>query len=335
MLHPLAMFERAKEPASFSEVPIKEESFLARLKPNKERVVPKRWPNPQESVGKRCCNIGEQIFWEIKDPAQTKLASLELEVQKLLNDHNEDLKEREACNLSFSLFMVGRHEMASCPTLVIISTNKKSRQKVINTIRSNGILEKYEGVLLGAASRHPRHPASGPAQYIAKIGLDTEDSSSRSFPQGIVVYTKKSFTELTLGMEIYVPVNPQSSGIHIPGAMNSEGISPFRKATLGGFLELQWQNGEKETVGMSVAHAFDDRTELTERFKRDQSEDPDEGTPDFEFDGPTPDDYPEYGTESPTLHGVFIDGRNRSQAFNFRKYYTLRTWDSGRVQNSS
>ncbi|KAE9365103.1 hypothetical protein N431DRAFT_518082 [Stipitochalara longipes BDJ] len=306
MLYPLAMFERAKETASFSEIPIKEESLLARLKPNKAHVLPTRWPNPQESVGKRCCNIGEQIFWEVKDPARTKLASLEVEVQKLLNDHNEHLKEREACNLSFSLFMVGRHETTSCPTLVIISTNKKSRQKVVSTIRTNGILAKYEGVLLGTSSRHPRYPDAGPAQYIA---LHTEERSPQPFPHGIVVYMRKSLIDLTSGMEIYIPVTQSSEWF-------SGGLLLCRKATLGGFLELKKQNGEKTTVGMTVAHAFEDMGGEDEPYIPDQSEASEEDTADFEFDGPNPDDFPENEFEGPPLEDISVDNKNPSYAFN-------------------
>ena len=85
------------------------------------------------------------MFWEIKDPGRKKLELLEADVQQLLNDQNEYLKLREACNLIFSIFMVGRQETTSCPTLVIISANTVSREKVVNAIRESRILDKYEG----------------------------------------------------------------------------------------------------------------------------------------------------------------------------------------------
>jgi hypothetical protein len=163
MLHPLAMSGRSKELALYTEVPIKEgKSWRATLMPNRTRApIPLKWLNPQASVGRRCCEIGEPIFWEIQDPGRAALNPLKGEIQTFLNDHNENLnehlKEREACNLGFDIFMVGRSESTSCPTLVIISSNRKSRNKVVEAIRKIGILGKYEGVLLGKSSKHPRY----------------------------------------------------------------------------------------------------------------------------------------------------------------------------------
>jgi hypothetical protein len=270
------MSEPTQDGGSLSQVTKSEPSWLARLVPNKAPTVPPKWPSPEESVGKRCYNIGFMTFWEIKDPRREKLVPLELEVQQLLNTHNEHLMQREASNLSFSIFMVGRHETASCPILVIISTNKKSRQRVVDTIRRSGILEKYEGVLLGGSSKHPRYPDSGPAQYIP---FDTEDGPSRTFVLGVAVYIKKSVSQVTSGTAIYIPhdtISPEVSQ-----------LGRFRKATLGGFLELKRQDGTSLTVGMTAAHVFpqlefDDDTS-------DQSEAPEDDTFEFDFNSPTPD----------------------------------------------
>ncbi|KAN0089172.1 hypothetical protein V8E51_019432 [Hyaloscypha variabilis] len=275
MLHTLAMFERAKDIASFSEIPTKEESLLARLKGNKSHVMPTGWQSPQESVGRRCCKIGEYVFWEVKDPARTKLASLEVLVQDLLNDHNEHLKEREACNLSFSIFMVGRNESTSCPTLVIISSNEKSRKKVVDIIRKSGIIDKYQGVLLLASSKHPRYPESGPAKWIAS---ESDADPSPTQPYGSV-YIKKSIADdgyITSGTPIYVSIEEVS-----------EETSRFRKATLGGFLMLRRET-ETQTktsiVGMTVAHAFQDS-----HLNDYTIEESDDDSFEIEFDGQTPD----------------------------------------------
>lgn len=128
----MARRSRPKEAALYTKIPVKEEaSWRGRLKVGKTRTTPLWWTNPQESIGERCCNIGEQIFWEIKDPSRAKLAPLEVEVQEFLNDHNEHLKDREVCNLGFFTFIVGRCKETSCPTLVIISTSKESRQNLL------------------------------------------------------------------------------------------------------------------------------------------------------------------------------------------------------------
>jgi hypothetical protein len=268
------MFEQLKEAKSFSEIPITEESWLARLKHKKATPAPTKWPNPQQSVGTYCCNFGDQTFWEVKDPGRQQLAPLEVEVQQLLNTHNEQFKEREACNLSFSLFMVGQKDTSSCPTLVIISANKQSRQKVVDTIRSSKILEKYPGVSLGVSSKHPRHPHSGPAKYIA---FGEKDGLSNSFPSGVSVYTRKPGPQVTSGTSVYIPVDD-----FIPGEMGR-----FRRATLGGFLDLERKDGKFATVGITVAHAFQSIDWNLDAS--DHSEVSDDDTFEFEFDGPTPD----------------------------------------------
>lgn len=107
----------------------------------------------------------------------------------LLNTHNEHLKDREVCNVSFAIFMVGREKTACCSTLVIISSNKSARQKVIEVIRSNGILDKYECVLSAGPSKHPRYPKSAPAVFIA-FGL--EILASRALPSNVAALIQKA-----------------------------------------------------------------------------------------------------------------------------------------------
>jgi hypothetical protein len=291
MLQQRDMFERTRDGGSFSEVSTGESSWRARLKPNKAPLV---WPNPQDSVGKLCCKIENQIFWEIKDPGRAKLAALEVEIQKFLNDHNEHLKERESSNISFSLFMIGKHETVSCPTLVVISTNKKSRRMVVESIRESGILDKYDGVLLGQSSKHPRYPGSGPAKYIA---FDSGQGSSRTFPYGVSVYIKSSDRVVGSGTSIYIPVSPVS-----------EESTPFRRATLGGILEMI-RKDSRIVVAMTVAHAFQE--EYLDDYASDQSEASENEMFEFEFDGPSPDD-------------VFGDDGRRSSSSRSCKYLATR-----------
>jgi hypothetical protein len=197
------MFQQSKDMGSFSEIPTKEASWRAKLKLKKSSTAVVKWPNPQQSVGTLRYNDGKRSFWEVKDPGRKELAPLEVEVQQLLNTHNEHFKEREASNLSFSIFMVGRNETTSSPTLVIISANKRSRQKVVDTILSSKILDKYEGVLLGQYSKHSRHPQSGPAECIA---FNEEDWISNLF-SGPRVYIKKRSSQVKSGTSIYIPTD--------------------------------------------------------------------------------------------------------------------------------
>jgi hypothetical protein len=169
--------------------------------------------------------------------------------------------------------MIGKHETVSCPTLVIISTNKKSRRRIIESIRKSGILDKYDGVLLGQSSMHPRYPDSGPAKYIA---FGSGKRSSRTIPSEVAVYIKSSDRVVGSGTSIYIPIGPVS-----------EEPTPFRKATLGGILEMI-RKDSRMIVAMTVAHAFQE--EYLDDYASDQSEESENEIFEFEFDGPTPDD---------------------------------------------
>lgn len=240
MLHQLAMFEESKDARPFSDISKNVGSLLARLKGSNESPQVEKWPHPELSVGNHCCTLGAYDFWEVEDPGRAKLAPLEGEIQQLLNNYNEELKEREASNVSFSVFMVGRSRTTACPTLVVISTSKRSRQKVLDTIRRSKILDKYPGALLGACPRHPRHPTSGPAQYIAS---GSEDGSKTRMPLGTRVYIKQDDTLVGNGTPIYVQVS-----LHEPR---------FRRATLGGVLQLTLKRGgDPIKVAMTVGHVF-------------------------------------------------------------------------------
>jgi len=69
----------------------------------------------------------------------------------------------------------------------------RSRQRLIETIRSRNILNEYPGVLLEGSSTHPRHPYSGRAKYAA---LDIEDSLPKVAPsEDILLDQKDDFRE--------------------------------------------------------------------------------------------------------------------------------------------
>jgi hypothetical protein len=201
-LQPTAL-SRSTTPTSSSMLhqlaPKEEPSWLAGLPPTNAPVLPSKWPN-QETVGEYCGKFGEQKFWEIQDPGREKLAPLKAEVQKFLSDGNEHLTEQEPSDLRFSIFMVGRNESTSSPTLVIISTNKKSREMFMNTIRSSGVLDKYEGVLLASSSQHPRHLESGPAKHIVADTEVVPSSTSFVFSDAEVAEPSYALPQTTTGV---------------------------------------------------------------------------------------------------------------------------------------
>lgn len=254
----------------------KEMPFLARLLPKSSAPHPIRWPNPEASIGQYRSTFNGQKFWEIIDPGRKQLAPLLPAVKSLLDAHNEDLKERETVPILFALFMVGRTEVISCPTLVIICSKKGPRQKVADLIRNSEVLHKYPGVLLGTSSKHPRNPASSPPQSVAS-GMESGVQSSSQSDRPI--YIKKSEFRAACGDSIYIPVDDDSK---------TQESRTFRRATIGGYLKLKAKDGMITIVGITVAHAFEPPHQDTNVPLSTEESDSEDSV--FEFDGTSPED---------------------------------------------
>ncbi|KAH7386459.1 hypothetical protein BKA64DRAFT_143978 [Cadophora sp. MPI-SDFR-AT-0126] len=279
ILHSFTMSRRSQEPGLYTGVPLQEgRSLVARLWPSEPQPV--KWSHSQASVGKHCCTFSGKAIWEIQDPGRSILEPLLDKIKRYLNEQSEilreSLREREACQFSFDIFMIGRSESTACPTLVFISVNKTSRGKIVKAIRDSGILDTHPYVLLGQCSKHPRYPDSRPLKPIA---FDVDATSSLAQPNG-TVYVEKSIADkhmIVSGTTIYISVVPKA-----------EERSRFRKATLGGFLRLTSVDGSQKTttmVGMTVAHAFQDLSKSDSTVDHESDNDGFE----IEFDGPSPD----------------------------------------------
>ena len=267
----VAMFEATSTVTLREELP-----FLARLLPKSLTPHPVRWPNPEVSIGEYRSTFNGQKFWEIIDPGRKQLAPLLPAVKSLLDTHNEDLKERETVPILFALFMVGRTEAISCPTLVIICSKKGPRQKVVGLIRNSEILHKYPGVLLGTSLKHPRIPASGPPQSVA---TSMESGVQSSSPSDRPIYVRKSEFRAACGDRIYIPVDNDSK----IGENRT-----FRRATIGGYLKLKAKDGMITVVGITVAHAFEPPHQDNNVLQSTEESDSEDSV--FEFDGPSPED---------------------------------------------
>lgn len=279
MFRQSTMFEQAKEAGTFSNIPIKNKNvpLLARLKTQKPTPTPPRWPDPEQSIGKHRWTFGERKFWDIIGPGLKQLAPLLAEATSLLHTHNEYLKEREASTMFLDLFMVGKSEASSCPTLLIICTKAIPRQRVVEVIRRSEILDKYPGVLLGACSKHPRDPLAGSPRSIAFGNKEVVSQTLTALEAR--VYIKKSDHEMICGTSIYIPIDN-----HL-----LNGFGRFRRATIGGFLDIKSKDGTTTTVGMTAAHAFEP---LSSEDLSDSSEDSKASGFEFEFEfvGPSPEE---------------------------------------------
>lgn len=277
--------------------------FLARLLPKSSTSHPISWPNPEASIGQYRSTFHGQKFWEVIHPGRKQLAPLLPAVKSLLDAHNEELKERETVPILFALFMVGRTEVTSCPTLVIICSKKGPRQKVADLIRNSEVLHKYPSVLLGTSSKHPRIPASGPPQSVASgMESDMQGSSQSDRP----IYVKKSEFRAACGDPIYIPVDDDSK---------VQESRTFRRATIGGYLKLKVKDGMITVVAITVAHAFERPHQDTNVPKSTEESDSEDSV--FEFYGPSTEDL---SNQSSSLTEIMKFCRSSPREQCFRKW---------------
>jgi hypothetical protein len=108
-----------------------------------------------------------------------------------------------------------------------------------------------------------------------------ESGMQKPSQSNVPVYIKKSEFRAACGDPIYIPVD---DGRNIPGNHT------FRKATIGGYLRLKARDGMITTVGITVAHAFEPPHQDTNGPQSIEYSDDEDSN--FEFDGPSPDYFP-------------------------------------------
>jgi len=277
------MFGKLGQTDTYSTVSTTKETWAAKtlLRPRTPPSIVK-WPDPHLSIGQHRSSLRNQNFWDITGPALQKLGPLKAEVQNLLEKHVEHLKpdpkktsHSTDAPLQYDLFMVGCATDKACPTLIMISPRETTRGRVIKLIKDSKLLEKsdYAGVLLGQCSRHPRYPKSKhPRQIAGDSGLQIENERILRRP----VFIKWSNPKPTNGLRIYIP---------------SEDPQKFRRATLGGFLDLTLADTTTMAVGMTVAHVFEFSPTDDGVSNSDEAEGSENDVFAFELDGPVPEGY--------------------------------------------
>jgi hypothetical protein len=241
------------------------------------KLIPNNLPPPRDTSIDLAPFIGDYIgthksqkFWNLAEPGKEKFKSLKAEVKHLLDSHNESLKERESCTVLIELFMIGKGKEKARPTLVVFCTKRGPRKRVVELIQKSGMLDLY-CVFLGAASQDPRYPGT-----VQSVASGPGGESMDIMPHGTAIYTKLSNTKLLCGRSIYVPLEEKMLGAR----------RRFRKATIGGLLNLTFSDGKDLMVGMTVRHAFEMlRVGEIDSQISDESDDNDF---EFEFVGPSP-----------------------------------------------
>jgi hypothetical protein len=183
-----------------------------------------RWTEPELSIGARCGSmdiLGRYKCWHVRDksPAHLVWEAVSKPIIDLLEDQHEHLNAR-GCHLRVDMFMIGRKEASSSPTVLFSCESKSPRQKAMEIVRKKGILTAYPEVLLAESSRVPQ--------------------------------------PLALGNELGPPF--YESAVYVNGTIRNCGTSilvsaidggPSRKATMGGIVCI-----DDEYYGLTTAHPF-------------------------------------------------------------------------------
>ena len=115
------------------------------------------WPDPEQSIGKECLSIGDLRCWLPIGPALTAFEVLAKDLQKLLDDHKDDLKQGEPKprGMSFKMLMTGSKPESSNPTIVFSSKSLRQRAFAKALLKDSKLLDQYPGVKIKTWDRMP------------------------------------------------------------------------------------------------------------------------------------------------------------------------------------
>lgn len=207
------------------------------------------WPEPELSIGLPCCSFGRHKCWEVVGPARDISQAIFRATKEVLDQHSEFLHETEKVPFSimFGLYMVGKNEKKSRPTLLLSCEPKIPRRKALKLVRESRILEDFPGVVLAESSQAPT--ALGHVRPLGGLGAADPDFIFFSPPTLNNVCGRP-----ILVMESNDPENLAVTSVSL-------------KATIGGFVRLRNSESEDVYCGLTVAHAFEDEPKAPHAFK--------------------------------------------------------------------
>ena len=124
------------------------------------------WPDPEDSIGGFCVQIGRKCCWEPTGPALVAFKELSVKIEELFRTHKELIIECEeiSWSLKFLMWMVGRTEKTAKPTIVFASKSKPSRLKALHLVKQSNLLAEYPGIALKALEVMPAIPRASSLQ---------------------------------------------------------------------------------------------------------------------------------------------------------------------------
>jgi hypothetical protein len=127
------------------------------------------WPDPANSIGTFCRDLGSRKCWELTGPGLLQYQSLAKDVKRYLEQHSET----ETAIVHWTAYMVGRSTTSANPTVFFCSPQAAPRRRVRGIVDRSGILQRYPGFRTGDSTIPP-----GLTQLVTLAGSDNIKSVS-------------------------------------------------------------------------------------------------------------------------------------------------------------
>jgi hypothetical protein len=103
-----------------------------------------QWPNSKECVGEKLGEIqqGKHICWQPTGRAEDAWNDLRPQIKDFLNHCGGS----SLYLIMLEMYMIGRTEDTSIPTILIYSEDRNTRRNLRKAIKESGILTQYEGI---------------------------------------------------------------------------------------------------------------------------------------------------------------------------------------------
>jgi hypothetical protein len=217
------------------------------------------WEDPDKSIGRKSTVIKGKTVWEATGPAaeifENKLFGI---IDKLLQDHKEDLQSGETISrtVSFHMWMVGKEPQTARPTVIFACKSSAYRTKVIRLLKKQNVLADFPGMALKSMDRMPAQPMGGRQnQHGQHIHGDIYGFEEK------IVYLRAGCTNAS-GSSIFIGKNHEAT---LGGTL-------FINGTYYGLTSLHPRKNRNSSleslVGENGELAFDDDSDTTSTSKK-------------------------------------------------------------------
>ena len=219
--------------------------WTRRLKSNE-----RQWPNPQDSTGVLYRKMGRDLScWEAVGKARETFIRIADEIKAYLEKYSDPVHYP----VTWTIYMIGRTRETSEPVIMFCCRDSNSRKQVRETIEGSGVLDKYQKIKVGDASRPPDFDqlvqlagVSFDSMILSLSDPNVDSEYVRGLKESMCTNTL-AFAEQSegiFGKRIVIPFHDEKSGERV--------LTSLRQATAGGVL----RSGERYFY-LTAGHAFE------------------------------------------------------------------------------